>query len=290
MNEVFSARDPAWLLEHAHNVHSQFGEDGVLLAALELLPQRDHCCVEFGAWDGLHLSNTANLIRNHGYRGVLIEGDAAKVEELSRNHTGFPGVSCLCRMVGWGPEDGLDAILAGSGLPADFDLLSIDIDGNDWHVWKALQNFRPKMVIVEFNQTIPTEVDYCQPRDPRLNIGSSIQALVRLGGEKGYQLVSVLRNNLLFVRTEYYPLFGIGDNRPQTLRRDSQDVTWIFSGYDGSVHLAGSGRLPWHDLALQSGRMQPLPRYLRVFPPGYSSLQSFLFRCLRWWRRGRDRG
>ena len=66
-------RKPTWLLEHKRDVYSQCGVDGVIAKCLEIVPARDRWCVEFGAWDGLHLSNTANLILNDGYSAVRLD-------------------------------------------------------------------------------------------------------------------------------------------------------------------------------------------------------------------------
>ena len=79
-----SGRRDAWLLEHSRNVHSQCGEDGVLQEILRLLPDRDQWCVEFGAWDGKHLSNTCRLIEEEHYHAVLIEGNPVKFRSLHR--------------------------------------------------------------------------------------------------------------------------------------------------------------------------------------------------------------
>jgi hypothetical protein len=288
-NIISKETNPAWLLDHAKNVYSQFGEDGVLEAALNRLPRTDRCCVEFGAWDGLHLSNTANLIRNEGYEGVFIEGDSEKVSELKKNYADFPKVRCFCQMVGWNRDDGLDGILSLTELPLDFDLLSIDIDGNDYHVWHAVNKYQPKLVIIEFNQTMPTEIDYHQPPEPQTNVGSSIKALVDLGRKKGYLLISILRNNLLFVREEYFHLYGIEDNSPSVLRKDVSEVTWFFIGYDGSLHYQGNQRMPWHEMEINPDRLQLLPKMLRVFPPCYSSLKRFAFRGFRWWLKVRSK-
>ena len=75
-----------WLNDFAADFHSQTGEDGVIAKALEMLPTRDRWCVEFGAWDGSHLSNTFNLVENHQYHVVLIEGDRGKFESLRNNY------------------------------------------------------------------------------------------------------------------------------------------------------------------------------------------------------------
>src|SRR6266852_6006234 len=101
------------LLEYAKNIYSQTGEDGVLSKALEVLGTRDRWCVEFGAWDGRHLSNTLNLIKNHEYSAVLIEGDTKRFEALSKRFGSNSNVTPLNRFVGFSHNDGLDKVLAG---------------------------------------------------------------------------------------------------------------------------------------------------------------------------------
>lgn len=272
-----SEREPTWLLEHRHNVYSQSGEDGVIGKCLELLPTRDHWCVEFGAWDGLHLSNTANLIVNGGYSAVLIEGDATKFEELRQNFAGNTAVTAMNRFVGLQEDDGLDAILKETPIPADFDFLSIDIDGTDYHVWQATTKYRPKLVCIEYNPTIPTDVTFVQERNPNIKHGSSLSALNELAGQKGYELISVLPTNAIFVGKEYFPLFGITDNRPHSLRIDSTLVTHFFSGYDGTIFLSGNRILPWHGVALDEKEFQVLPRWLRRYRRDFSRPQLWLF-------------
>ncbi len=216
-----------WLLDFKRNAYSQCGEDGVISKILDILPETDKWCVEFGAWDGKHLSNTWNLISSKGYSAVLIEGDPKKYEVLKKN-VGSQAVIALNNFVGFGPEDNLDRLLEQTPIPCNFDFLSIDIDGNDYHVWNATTAFRPKVVCLEFNPTIPDEVEFVQPADRAVQQGSSLQSIANLGKKKGYELVSVLPWNAIFVRHEYFNLFLIGDNRPATLRQDRSLVTYPF--------------------------------------------------------------
>jgi hypothetical protein len=267
----------AWLLDHRSDVHSQGGEDGVIGKILEILPPGDKWCVEFGAWDGRHLSNTWNLIENKGFSAVLIEGNPEKFGELRKNCSAFRNVVPLNRFVGFAEKDGLDAILAETPIPRDFDFLSIDIDGNDYHVWKAVSSYRPKAVCIEFNPTIPTEVHFVQDADPSVSHGNSLRALTELGKSKGYELVSVLPINAIFVRSEYFHLFGIRDNRPEALRKDADLVTHLFSGYDGRVFLRGGRKLPWHGVELKESEFQPLPEFLRRFPGEYTRVKRLFF-------------
>ena len=277
-----------WLLDHASDTYSQAGEDGVIAAILSLIGAPDRWCVEFGAWDGLHLSNTRRLISEQGYSAVLIEGDRAKWNELKRNYADNPRVSAVNAMVGFRAEDGLDSILSRCDIPRDFDFLSIDIDGNDYHVWKRVEAYRPKVVCVEFNPSMPNEVHFVQPADPRVKQGASLSALADLAREKRYELVCALHANAFFVDSPYFARFGIADNSPARVRQNLSTVTWLFSGFDGTVHLAGHRYLPWHGIELRERAMQSLPRLLRKFPDDYSKVRSVLFRALRKWRSLRN--
>ena len=272
---------PEWLLDYASNTYSQSGEDGVIARILATLPEIDSWCVEFGAWDGIHLSNVRKLITERSYNAILIEGDGNKFESLRKNYADNTDVIAINAFVGFTAEDGLDKILSTCSIPKNFDILSIDIDGNDYHVWKAVEAYRPKVVCIEFNPTIPTEVDFVQAADPAVAQGSSLLALVRLAHEKGYELVSVLSSNAIFVDQAYFPKFGISNNAPNVLRKDCSLITWFFSGYDGSIHLAGAKRLPWHSMPIDEQEIQVLPRSLQIYPGNSSDSQIRLFLTFR---------
>ena len=283
-------RSPTWLLEHKRDVYSQTGEDGVIEAIFEVIaPGEDPWCVEFGAWDGIHLTNTRHLIESRGFRAVLIEADTARFRELAANYRDNERVTTVNRSVGFTAADGLDAILRETPIPRSFDLLSIDIDGNDYHVWQAVEAYRPRVVVIEFNPTIPTPVRFVQEADPRIKQGCSLLALVELGRKKGYELVCALPFNAVFVTREEYPALGLPTNDPAVLRTHQGHITYLFSGYDGRVFLAGSRKLPWHGLELRESDLQPLPPILRRYPGNYSPLQRRLFELFKRLRRGAPR-
>lgn len=278
-------RPDTWLLEHRSDTYSQCGEDGVILKIIEMLPESDRWCVEFGAWDGKVLSNTRNLIENHGFSAVLIEADPLKFDDLSSHYSGRENVITLKKRVGFNPDDGLDSILSSTPIGKDFDFLSIDIDGNDFHVWKAIEKYQPKIVCIEFNPTIPTEVEFVQEAHPEVAQGSSLLSLAELGRKKGYELVSVLPFNAVFVRAGYFPLFQIEDNSPRALRTDFQYVTHFFTGYDGTSFLRGNLVMPWHHLPYSEARVQHLPKRLRKYPASYTEFEKRFFRLLVKFRR-----
>lgn len=285
MTSALSTEPSPPLLPFEENVTSQCGEDGVIRRALEVIGVRDGWCVEFGAWDGRHASNTYSLIDRNGYSAVLIEGDGARFADLQRTHARRRGVIALHRLVGFEGPDRLDGILAGTPVPRDFDLLSIDVDGNDYHVWDALQDYRPKLVVIEFNPTMPNEVDFVQPRDMAVGQGSSLTAIARLANAKGYRLIHATVVNGVFVDEAYFPKLGIADDAPAALRADLSLVTWLFQTYDGRLHLAGNDRLRWHGVPLRAERLQVLPRGLRTFPANFSLRQRIAW-CA--WRALRE--
>jgi hypothetical protein len=275
------SRASTWLLEHKRDVYSQTGEDGIIEKILETIGDNDKWCVEFGAWDGMYLTNTRYLIESKGYSAVLIEADRSKFIELERNYSQMDNVVPINEFVGFGDNDSLDHILSRTPVPYDFDLLSIDIDGNDYHAWKAMLKYRPKVIVVEFNPTIPTSIEFVQAADPSLNQGTSLLSFVEMGKEKGYELVSSLPWNAFFVRKEYYPLFEIELNSPEILRTNLDYISYVFSGFDGQVFLRGRCTLPCHGMALKESDVQHLPKFLRKFPSNYSTFQRIAFQLFR---------
>jgi hypothetical protein len=108
----------------------------------ELIGVENHWCVEFGAWDGKYLSNTWDLINNKGWHAVLMEGHEERAAKLAESYAERSGEVFVKHVVGWEGRHRLDVILSETPIPPEFDLLSIDIDGNDWHVWNALDDFQ----------------------------------------------------------------------------------------------------------------------------------------------------
>ena len=279
---------PNGLLDAAYNRYSQNGEDGIIGKILETLPTCNHWCVEFGAWDGIYLSNTRYLIETQNYNGVLIEANARSFADLLRNNSRNAAVTCINASVGFRENDKLDTILAGTQCAKDFDLLSIDIDGNDYHVWKAITGYRPKIVCIEFNPMIPNQVDYVQPADPATKQGASVSAIARLGKEKGYELVCINDCNCIFVDARYFALFGIADNSVAALRSTDTPTVYVFPGYDGQLIFTEDVILPWHQLRFRPADFQLVPWVIRRYPLDFNWLQKIYIAIYRFRRRSKD--
>src|ERR1035438_6813941 len=108
-----TGEDRMSLLAYRKNSYSQFGEDGIIEEICYRLGIKEGWFVEFGAWDGKHLSNTYNLLANKGWQGVLIECDPEKYKALLRTKEAYPEkLHTLCAKVGFEGESRLDSLLA----------------------------------------------------------------------------------------------------------------------------------------------------------------------------------
>ena len=275
------------LREHARDVHSQNGEDGIIeeifrrLGELDRSPDQPLWCVEFGAWDGVHLSNTRHLIEAHEAHAVLIEPGEERYRELVDNSAHHAGVTTINSTVESTGERTLDTLLARTDCPERFDLLSIDVDGNDYWVWHAVRAYTPTVVVIEYNPTIPYEDYYPTPRDPRARHGSSLRALRELGQKKGYTLAAVTETNAIFVRTDRFDELRIADTSTRALTEGLTDYrTFLFVTPEGRVRVSGNRVMMWHGLVFDEAAMQQLPAPLRRHHDSYNAITGAILRFL----------
>jgi len=276
------------LADHARDVYSQFGEDGILSELLRRIGDEHltRWCVEFGAWDGVFLSNTCNLIREHGFCAVLIEGDPKRAAAILRNHPP-ESVTVLTTFVGLDAPHRLDDLLATTPIPERFDVLSIDIDGADYWILESLERYRPKIVVIEYNPSIPNAVHFVQERSTGVSHGSSARAIAELAASKGYRLSAVTTTNLILVAAEHAEAAldppgaaGIADESPaETLARlRTHEPNYVFSLFDGTVLSSRPIRLPWHGTTLPSNVLYRPPRWFASYPDSWSTRRAL------WWR------
>jgi hypothetical protein len=179
-------------------VYSQNGEDGVLEAIFAAVGVTNRYFVEFGCGDATEC-NTAYLLEQ-GWQGLLMDpaGVSRNMRATVRQEVVTAG--------------NIDSLLRKYGVPEEFDLLSIDIDGNDYWVWGAITH-RPRVVVIEYNAAVPPGERKVIAYDPAFQwngsdyFGASLRALAELGGRKGFTLVYCESRgvNAFFVETRLLP-------------------------------------------------------------------------------------
>ena len=192
------------LNEYSEKIYSQFGEDGLIKEILNRIEFKnlDKWCVEFGARDGISDSNAHNLIKNHDYKAVLIEGDKKYFKKLCKNFISDKIIK-LNKFIDFYGDNSLDNVLKKTQIPKNFDFLSIDIDGCDYFIFKSMELYRPKIVCIEFNHLIPNEVEFIQEKNFNIKQGTSALSLINLAKKKDYLLVGSTLSNLFFVDRAY---------------------------------------------------------------------------------------
>lgn len=257
------------LSDYGYNKYSQDGEDGIIERIFKLLPsQKDRWCVEFGAWDGKHLSNTYKLFAEEQWNAILIEGNDGKFEALRNNCEQFEKVVLMHEFVGFEGPNSLDNLLARTAIPQAFDLLSIDIDSNDYHVWDSLVNYHPRVVIIEFNPTIPSDIEFVQERKPGVYQGASLLSLVKMAKSKGYELVAATHCNGFFIRKDLYQILNVGENDIEKLWKSQKPAPRLFQLYDGTMVLTEEVPLYWGDGKIGRFDLQSLPPKKRKYKYG----------------------
>jgi hypothetical protein len=141
-----------------------------------------------------------------------------------------------------GPNS-LDNILSEFDFPVDLDLVVIDVDGIDFHIWRGCKRFQPRVLIVEYNRTIPHHIEIVGAANEKNSIGCSILSLARLGTEKGYSLVACIGWNAFFVRREYAGLFADADNLDAL--SDPTGVRYAMESFNGEVFFSGDLPVSW---------------------------------------------
>lgn len=309
-------RDSSYFLRFAKNKTSQGGEDGIFSKLFELIGTTDKpYCVDIGAWDGKHLSNTYQLINDFKWGGLLVEANSERYATLCALYADRSDVTCIDCLVDIEGDSSLNTILQKQCVPFDLDFVSIDVDGADYHLWHTIgETYKPRVMCIEFNPTIPNHVHFVQERDIAIQEGSSLLALVELGRSFGYHVVVTTTFNAIFVRHDllhrlppniftYLPVANthkLPENElfapPMSVEHSITRVvdlnslhscsmaTDIFQTYSGELKLSGPKKLMWHRVSMNIQQMQAIkPKKDRVFPfaPPYTKAINGLETSMR---------
>jgi hypothetical protein len=212
-------------------VSSQTDEDGILLYIFSIIGATSRTAVEICAGDGIEC-NTANLLLNHGWSGLLVDGNEMLVNrgrEFYRRHP-HTCVYPPTFVHAWITRDTINDLVRGHGFAGEVDLLSLDLDGVDYWIWQALDVIQPRVVVVEYQDiigpdralTVPYQDDFDASRYPSTLgmpnfCGASLLAFVKLARARGYRLVGCNRYgyNAFFIRNPLgeaaIPEIAVGD-------------------------------------------------------------------------------
>jgi hypothetical protein len=192
-------------------VFSQFGDDGIIQWLVRNLEFPNTTFIEFGV-ENYRESNTRFLLMNNNWSGFVMDGSESNVEKIVTSDY-FWKHDLLAKAV-FITKDNINNLLSSSGLDKEVGILSIDLDGNDYWIWKEIEAVSPIVVILEYNSlfgldraiTIPYDREFHRTRAHHSNLyfGASLRALHQESARKGYRFVGCnsAGNNAYFVRSD----------------------------------------------------------------------------------------
>jgi hypothetical protein len=229
---------PYDLLSQRFPYRSQNEEDGLLLALFKRIGMTDRRCVEIGC--GLNGGNSGFLVQECGWSGLMVDADRRKIATIKTRFSGHLLTAVKHRVT----REDVNALLANYGFTGELDLLSLDIDGNDYWVWEALTACSPRVVALEYNWLFGPDKAVTIPYDPDFRLseaatrayrGASLAALAHLSERKGYRLVASERVNAVFVRNDVAPFIPAIDVARAYRAPKGADVEDVFD----KIHQAG---------------------------------------------------
>ena len=187
---------------------SQNGEDGIINEIFNRISTTNKYFVEFGVDDGME-NNTLFLL-NNDWTGSWIEGDRQNYALIKKNFDFLISKEKLQVRNEFVNADKIEKILFDLSIPNEIDLLSIDIDGNDYWMWSAIKTISPRVVVIEYNSHLGHSLKWVMKYEPDFRgkstsyYGASLKSLELLGTEKGYSLVgcNFTGCNSFFVRKD----------------------------------------------------------------------------------------
>lgn len=200
--------NPNSLEGYGYKVYSQNDEDGIIHEIFSRIGVTNRRFVEFGVQNGLE--SNCHLLLFYGWEGLWIEGSAEYCDEIITKFRPVMNSGQLKLINAFINKENINKLISSENYCGEIDLLSIDIDGNDYYIWEVLDVVNPRCVIIEYNGKFPPDLNWKQAYDAG-HIwggsdwhGASLKALEMLGNKKGYSLVGTnLRGcNAFFVRDD----------------------------------------------------------------------------------------
>jgi hypothetical protein len=242
------------IFENIHDtefkVFSQFGDDGIIQYLIHAIDIPHHSFIEFGVENYME-SNTRFLLMHNNWKGLVIDSGKDNIKFI-RNHEIYWKHE-LTAVEQFITKENINTIISDSGFSGNTGIVSIDVDGNDFWIWKTINVVAPVVVIIEFNSgfgpnfsvTIPYSADFNRTKAHCSNLywGCSLKALSLLAEEKGYFFIGCNSsgNNAYFIRKD-----KIGRLKPLTVAegyvesrfRESRDSSGKLTYVTGTKRLA----------------------------------------------------
>jgi hypothetical protein len=214
LQSVDNAYENINIQDYEIRVFSQWGEDGIIQLLLRLLEVPRKIFVEFGVHNYTE-SNTRFLLLNNNWAGLVIDASAENISYIKKDPIYWQhNLKAVHAFVN---KDNINTIISENGIEGEIGLLSIDIDGNDYWVWQAINTIQPAIVIIEYNfrfgktkaVTVPYDENFVRSKVhySTLYYGASLKAICLLSQQKGYVFVGCnsAGNNAFFVRKDLKP-------------------------------------------------------------------------------------
>jgi hypothetical protein len=245
---------------------SQWGEDGIIDWLIERLPGIPQTFIEFGVED-YRESNTRLLLYLRNWRGLIMDGSSEHINSIRAQEVSWRfALTSKCAFINC---ENINNLITSSGLKGEIGLLSVDIDGNDYWVWQAIDAVSPVIVVCEFNAvlgdlhalSVPYDADFRRGMAHHSNLyfGASLPALIKLGQQKGYSFIGTNSNgcNAFFVRNDraVEVLKSINHVRSFSSKfRESRDTSGQLTFINGTQRQELIRHLPIYDFRTQSVR------------------------------------
>jgi hypothetical protein len=204
-------RNSTDLRDHEFKVFSQWGEDGIIQYLCRSIAIENRTFIEFGVEDFTE-SNCRFLLMKDNWSGFVIDGSADNIKKLKGSYYYWKyRIDAIDAFI---TRENINELLARSGFDDDLGILSVDIDGNDYFVLEAIEKFRPRILICEYNAlfggvrkiSVPYEADFNRTKKHFSNLyfGCSLAAITHLAGKRGYSLVGTNSSatNAFYVRND----------------------------------------------------------------------------------------
>jgi len=202
--------DPLFLESYGYKVYSQNDEDGIIAEIFKRIGTTDKRFIEFGVWDGLE-TNTHYLLFK-GWSGLWVDSESEMVKAAECKFRPVINNGQLKIVNAFVHKENINPLLSENEFIGEIDLLSINIAGNDYHIWKEIEVISPRVAIIKYNAKFPPDCEWVMPYyihhvwDGTDKYSASLKSLELLGRElgEGYQLVGTDINGAyaFFVRRD----------------------------------------------------------------------------------------